>query len=120
MTGVGAVIGSFMKEPEDAGPNDAFYYGTSAIEGLAAGAMLVVISNAMYVRCIIASQPTRIDSLPRATGYQKPSDKEEVSPASLYCAGTNSTPFTTRRSAHCHRQNARFLAALFLELSDKW
>lgn len=90
MTGVGAVIGSFMKEPEDAGPNDAFYYGTSAIEGLAAGAMLVVISNAMYVRCIIASQPTRIDPLPRATGYQKPSDKEEVSPASLYSAGTNS------------------------------
>ncbi len=63
MTGVGAVIGSFMKEPEDAGPNDAFYYGTSAIEGLAAGAMLVVISNAMYVRCIITSQPTRIDPL---------------------------------------------------------
>ena len=63
MTGVGAVIGSFMKDPEDAGPTDAFYYGTSAIEGLAAGAMLVVISNAMYVRCIITSQPTRIDPL---------------------------------------------------------
>jgi hypothetical protein len=70
MTGVGAVIGSFMKEPEDAGPNDAFYYGTSAIEGLAAGAMLVVISNAMYARCTITSQPTRIDPLraPQVTG----------------------------------------------------
>jgi hypothetical protein len=48
VTGVGAIIGSFMKEPEDAQPNDPFFYGTSAIEGLAAGAMLVVISNAMY------------------------------------------------------------------------
>ncbi|ELR13566.1 uncharacterized protein ACA1_358640 [Acanthamoeba castellanii str. Neff] len=52
MTGVGAIIGSFMKEPEDAGPNDAFYYGTSAIEGLAAGAMLVVISNAMFLAAL--------------------------------------------------------------------
>jgi hypothetical protein len=93
MTGVGAIIGSFMKEPEDAGPNDAFYYGTSAIEGLAAGAMLVVISNAMYVLCIITSQPTRIDPLPCATGYRKHSDKEEASPVSLYSVGTNSIPF---------------------------
>lgn len=79
MTGVGAIIGSFMKEPEDAGPNDAFYYGTSAIEGLAAGAMLVVISNAM---------------LPEAFRQGG-----SLSGLSVLCG---------------------FLAALFLELSDKW
>lgn len=113
MTGVGAIIGSFMKEPEDAGPNDAFYYGTSAIEGLAAGAMLVVISNAMYVLCIITSQPTRIDPLPCATGYRKHSDKEEASPVSLYSVGTNSILFFLTRaiSSRCvifpHRHNTK-------------
>jgi hypothetical protein len=48
ITGVGAIIGSFMSEPENAKPGDPFFYGTSTIEGLAAGAMLVVIANAMY------------------------------------------------------------------------
>jgi hypothetical protein len=104
MTGVGAVIGSFMKEPEDAGPNDAFYYGTSAIEGLAAGAMLVVISNAMCVCPAPASPPVQthlliLTVLALSSGCQRLSDKEAACLASLYYAGTRpcSSPSTRTR-----------------------
>ncbi len=49
MTGVGAFAGSFMEEPREGQPNSAFLYGLGVAEGIAAGAMLVMIANVMYV-----------------------------------------------------------------------
>ncbi len=50
-------MGSFLKEDPDAGPNNWHYCLASGIEGVAAGAMLVMISNAMCVthQCTITS-----------------------------------------------------------------
>ncbi len=55
ITGVGALLGSFLKEDPDAGPNNWHYCLASGIEGVAAGAMLVMISNAMCVPSMFIS-----------------------------------------------------------------
>ncbi|ELR21754.1 metal cation transporter, ZIP subfamily protein [Acanthamoeba castellanii str. Neff] len=47
LTGVGAFAGSFMEEPREGQPNSAFLYGLGVAEGIAAGAMLVMIANVM-------------------------------------------------------------------------
>ncbi len=49
ITGVGALLGSFLKEDPDMKPNSWQYCLSTGIDGVAAGALLVMISNAMYV-----------------------------------------------------------------------
>jgi zinc transporter ZupT len=49
MTGVGAGIGSLLFQGADPHDGGGKYYGMKAIEGIAAGAMLVMISKAREI-----------------------------------------------------------------------